>query len=250
MSAAGCNNKNERFQGECSNVQKSNSRKIFNFSEIGFQREFFRSQKPLKSRQWWPWRAEQGGGIIITDIITTIITTIITIINNTINIIDNGDLEEQSKERETKEEQKSSRDQGGQQVDRDVAGELGFCSTFVVQNKKHQVLRTNLFAKNCLAASTAFSFTTSSCARSKRGAAKLRGLEGEINVSLILHHLLWKILFFCQNLILESNYSLKEISGNRPYPPTQQTSMSCLSYTYISLSVLKDRFPQKKTREG
>ena len=89
-------------------------------------REFFRSQKPLKNRQWWPGRTEQGGGIIITDIITTIIT----IINNTINIIDNGDLEEQSKERETKEEQKSSRDQGGQQVDRDVAGELGFCSTF------------------------------------------------------------------------------------------------------------------------
>ena len=39
-------------------------------------------------------------------------------INNTINIIN---LEEQSKEWETKEEQKSSRDQGGQQVDRDVA---------------------------------------------------------------------------------------------------------------------------------
>ena len=89
-------------------------------------REIFRSQKPLKSRQWWSGRAEQGGGIIITDIITTII--------NTINIIDDGDLEEQSKERKTKEEQKSSRDQGGQQVDRDVAGELGFCSTFVVED--------------------------------------------------------------------------------------------------------------------
>ena len=61
---------------------------------------------------------------VITHII--IIITIITIIN----IITDGDLEEQSKEWETKEEQKSSRDQGGQQVDRDVAGELGFCSTF------------------------------------------------------------------------------------------------------------------------
>ena len=42
----------------------------------------------------------------------------------------------EEEERKTKEEQKSSRDQGGQQVDRDVAGnrELGFCSTFVVEN--------------------------------------------------------------------------------------------------------------------
>ena len=58
------------------------------------------------------------------------------IIITIINTIGNGDLEEQSKEWETKEEQKSSRDQGRQKVDRDVAGnrELGFCSTFVVEN--------------------------------------------------------------------------------------------------------------------
>ena len=105
-----------RFQGKLSNFQKSDIKGTV---------------LQLKNGRWWPGQAEQGA-VIVTKI-TTIITHIIIIIT-IINTIDKGDLEEQSKERETKEEQKSSRDQGGQQVDRDVAGELGFCSTFVVQN--------------------------------------------------------------------------------------------------------------------
>ena len=97
-----------RFQGKLSNFQKSDIKGTV---------------LQLKNGRWWPGQAEQGA-VIVTKI-TTIITHIIIIITiiTIINTIDNGDLEEQSKERETKEEQKSSRDQGGQQVDRDVAGD-------------------------------------------------------------------------------------------------------------------------------
>ena len=113
---------------------------MFKRSEVRFRGQFSNFQKSdikgtvlqLKNGRWWPGQAEQGA-VIVTKI-TTIITLIIII--TIINTIGNGDLEEQSKEWETKEEQKSSRDQGRQKVDRDVAGnrELGFCSTFVVEN--------------------------------------------------------------------------------------------------------------------